>query len=113
MEVDYSRDAGTTGFTIYDIQIWCDPYAYGVSPFGWDDIAVDGHGMTISNLINVKWSLTDAQSNLSSSGNCSRVIGVNEHWGNPTTMKINWWFTEQLNNQHDFDDSIAITITNG
>lgn len=118
MEVGYGRQSDGAGFTIYYITIWCDPDHWGALAFGWEDIALDGHGLSIRNLDtnNIRWSRDDSDSNvhLDSGGQyeCKRTWSVNQTFPDANSMAIYYSFTGQRKLQPDYDDSMRIVINN-
>jgi hypothetical protein len=119
----FSKDAGGTGFTLDKLIGSCKPYIFGTEPVaGWDDIAIDGHGIQVwkwdsgvGNQVQ-KVNITDSNSNvhLDSGGDhaCIRTWQIDQHWPDMNTMLIRWDFTEQKNHASDVSDVIQMSFTN-
>lgn len=117
----FSKDAGNTGFTLDRLIGSCKPFWFGTEPIaGWDDIAIDGHGLQVwrwdSGAQVQKVNITDANSNvhLDSGGDhvCTRTWQIDQHWPDMNTMLIRWDFTEQKNHSPDVLDVIQMSFTN-
>lgn len=118
--INFSKDAGSDGFYVYWVKGYCDPFAYGTEPIaGWDDIAIDGHGMLLMNLdtLHTQWSVSDANSNvhLDSGGDhaCTRTWWIQEHYPAMNHLYVEWDGTEQLNHQSDIDFHLHMDFING
>lgn len=112
LDVLFTKDSLHEGINVDAVNLWCDANHWAT---GWDNPAVDGHGLTITNVDtgNVLFRLDDAHSNVTvSNGSCARIVDVNLDRPHAHHFRVYWFFTEQINLWKDYDYAISIDIYN-